>query len=156
MNAASKSPRLPWRQPLGRREPVEVPGDGGQQPVVDVDGVPAGAQVGDELLGVGQRGAVAERAAADLQHRARRAPAATRQVSGDSPSEACECSSSGLPPSAAWTAGISVRARSGVRMPGRVLDVGPVDVRAGRVLRRDARVERVVVHGGDRVGERRR
>ena len=38
--------------------------------------------------------------------------------------------------------------------PGRVLDVGPVDVRAVRVGGRDAGVERVVVHGRDRVGQR--
>ena len=67
MNAASK-PRLTRRQPLGPGQPVEVAGDGGQQPVVDVDGVPAGPQVGDQLLGVGQRAPVAEGAAPDLQH----------------------------------------------------------------------------------------
>ena len=43
--------------------------------------------------------------------------AATVYVNGARPIVQCEWSSSGLPPIAAWIAGISVRARSGVSKP---------------------------------------
>jgi len=64
----------------------------------------------------------------------------------------CECSSSGFVPSAALSAGRSAGPLGG-EDAGRVLDVDAVEVRVGRELRGEVDVERVVVHGADRVGQ---
>ena len=68
MNAASNDPGRPGGSPSAAASRSKYLATAAQQPVVDVDGVPAGAQVRDQLLGVWQRGAVAEGAAADLEH----------------------------------------------------------------------------------------
>ena len=119
---------------------------------MDIHRVAELAQVGNDPARVGSDVPLARGPAATCSTSIP-SSAAVMYVSGASPIVQCECSSSALVPIRARTAGISVRARSGVRRPvGSLMyrrdDIGRCCEHGGEIC-----VERIIMNRADRVGE---